>query len=299
MACKQFDTIIEAEMTVSISRRDFVRLSAAAAAATAAAPHLAAATLKAPVGLQLYSVRALLPKDFDGTLVKLAAMGYKNVEAAGYYNKTAAEWRKSMDAAGLRCTSTHHPLPLLQQHEDEYIEFAHTAGLEYIVSPSPAKKDPTAKGPLTLDDWKYSAGELNRIGEKVKAAGMRLGYHNHTPEFQTLDGVLVYDELLHSTDPAHVFFEMDCGWVAAAGKDPVAYLSKTPERFPLLHVKDMVKGDNGQPHSTVMGKGFIDYRPILSAATGLKQYFVEQEEFQGDILDELRQDAEYMKKFRV
>jgi sugar phosphate isomerase/epimerase len=290
-------------MTASLSRRDFVRLSAAAAAATAAAPHLTAAPLKAPVGLQLYSVRTLLPTDFDGTLVKLAAMGYKNVEAAGYYNKTAAEWRRSMDAAGLRCTSTHHPLFQLKPHEDEYIEFAHTAGLEYIVCPSPMKKDPNVKGPMTLDDWKWNAGEFNRIGEKVKAAGMRFGYHNHTPEFQTLDGVLVYDELLRDTDPAHVFFEMDCGWVEAAGKDPIAYLSKTPERFPLLHVKDMVKGENGQPHSTVMGKGFIDYRPILSAATGLKQYFVEQEEFTGNtseiILDELHQDAGYMKKFRV
>jgi sugar phosphate isomerase/epimerase len=290
-------------MTAPLSRRDFVRLGAAATAAVAAssasASPLAPPVVKAPLGLQLYSVRALLPKDFDGTLARLASFGYKNVEAAGYYNKTAAEWRKSMDAAGLRCTSTHHPLPLLKQHEDEYIEFAHTAGMEYIVSPSPAKKDPSVKGPMTLDDWKWSASELNRIGAKVKAAGMRLGYHNHTPEFQTLDGVLVYDELLRSTDPALVFFEMDCGWVKAAGQDPLTWLSKTPERFPLLHVKDMVKGDNGQSHSTVMGKGYIDYRPILRAARGLKQYFVEQEEFEGDILDELRQDAEYMKSFRV
>jgi sugar phosphate isomerase/epimerase len=301
MACTQFDNFIEAEMTASFSRRNFVRLSAAAAAATAAAPHLFATTLKAPLGLQLYSVRTLLPKDFDGTLVKLATMGYKNVEAAGYFNKTAAEWRKSMDGAGLRCISTHHILQQLRGHEDEYIEYAHTAGCEYIVCPAPMKKDPNAKGPMTLDDWKWSAGELNRIGEKVKAAGMRFGYHNHTPEFETLDGVLVYDELLRDTDPALVFFEMDCGWVVAAGKDPVAYLRKTPERFPLLHVKDMVKGENGQPHSTVMGKGFIDYRPILRAATGLKQYFVEQEEYSGNtseiILDEMRQDAEYMKKF--
>ena len=302
MACKQFDTIVEAEMTASLSRRDFVRLSAAAAAATAAAPHLSAATLKVPLGLQLYSVRTLLPKDFDGTLAKLSSIGYKKVEAAGYFNKTATEWRSAMDKAGLRCVSTHHPLPLLKQHEDEYIEFAHTAGLEYIVSPTPSKKDPNAKGPMTLDDWKYSAGELNRIGEKVKAAGLRFGYHNHTPEFETLDGVLVYDELLRSTDPALVFFEMDCGWVVAAGKDPVTWLSKTPERFPLLHVKDMAKLPNGEWRSTVMGKGIIDYRPILRAATGLKQYFIEQEEFSGNtpeiIFDELRQDAEFMKNFR-
>ncbi|MGA2250165.1 sugar phosphate isomerase/epimerase family protein [Terracidiphilus sp.] len=298
MACTQIDKIIEAQMTASISRREFVRIGAAAAAATAGASYLSAAEVKAPLGLQLYSVRELLPKDFDGTLAKLAPMGYKNVEAAGYYNKTAAEWRAAMDKAGLRCTSTHHPLPMLKQHEDEYIEFAHTAGIEYIVCPSPMKKDPSVKGPMTLDDWKWSASELNRIGGKVKSAGIRLGYHNHTPEFETLDGVLVYDELLRDTDPKLVFFEMDCGWVKAAGQDPLTWLTKTPERFPLLHVKDMEKKANGQSHSTIMGKGYIDYRPILRAAKGLKQYFVEQEEFQGDILDELRQDAEYMKNFR-
>lgn len=283
----------------SISRRNFVRLSAAAAVAGAGAARLSAAELKSPIGLQLYSVRMLLPKDFDGTLARLSAMGYKNVEAAGYYNKTAAEWRKSMDAAGLRCTSTHHPLGLLLQHEDEYIEFAHTVGMQYIVSPSPRKKDPSASGPMTLDDWKWSFGEYNRIGEKVKAAGMRFGYHNHTPEFKTLDGVLVYDELLRLADPRFVFFEMDLGWVCAAGYDPVPYLRKWPERFPLVHVKDMVKNPDGTSHSVVLGTGYINYHRILRAATGLKQYFIEQEEFAGDTLTELRQDADYMKHFRI
>ena len=101
------------------------------------------------------------------------------------------------------------------------------------------------------------AGELNRIGEKVKAAGMTFGYHNHRPEFGTEDGVVFYDELLRLTDPKLVVFEMDCGWVVAAGHDPVEYLRKTPERFPLLHVKDMVKGPNGEYHSTVMGRGVV------------------------------------------
>jgi sugar phosphate isomerase/epimerase len=283
----------------SISRRGFMRLGAAAAVAGAGVARLSAAELKSPIGLQLYSVRMLLPKDFDGTLTKLAAMGYKNVEAAGYYDKTATEWLKAMDDAGLRCTSTHHPLALLLQHEDEYIEFAHTTGMQYIVCPSPRKKDPAASGPMTLDDWKWSVGEFNRIGEKVKAAGMRFGYHNHTPEFQTLDGVLVYDELLRLADPKFVFFEMDLGWVCAAGHDPVPYLRKWPERFPLVHVKDMVKNSDGTSHSVVLGTGYIDYHRILRAATGLKQYFIEQEEFAGDTLDELRQDADYMKRFRL
>jgi sugar phosphate isomerase/epimerase len=264
---------------------------------------LAAAEVKSPLGLQLYSVRTLLPNDFDGTLAKLAAAGYKSVEAAGYYNKTAADWRKSMDAAGLRCVSAHHALAPFKQHEDELIDFARSAGISYIIIASAMKKDPAAHGPMTLDDWKWASEEFNRIGAKIKAAGMTLGYHNHTPEFLSENGTLFYDELLRLTDPKLVVFEMDCGWVSAAGHDPVAYLSKTPERFPLLHVKDMTKEADGKSHSVVLGKGYIDYHRILRAAKGLKQYFIEQEEFTATtpdvILDELHQDADYMKSFRL
>jgi sugar phosphate isomerase/epimerase len=260
---------------------------------------LSAATLKFPIGLQLYSVRELLPKDFDGTLAKIRAAGYTEVEAAGYYDKSAADFRKAMDAAGLRCISTHHPMAVLKPRLDELIEYGHALGLEYIVCPSPMHKDPAAKGPLTLDDWRWTAGELNRIGEKVKAAGMRFGYHNHTPEFGSEGGVVFYDEMLRLTDPKLVFFEMDCGWVFAAGRDPIEYLSKTPERFPLLHVKDMAREANGQFHSTVMGRGLVDYKLTLRAATGLKHYFIEQEEFDIDPIEALKLDAEYMRKLDV
>jgi sugar phosphate isomerase/epimerase len=92
---------------------------------------------------------------------------------------------------------------------------------------------------------------------------------------------------------------MDCGWVAAAGRNPVDYLGKTPERFPLLHVKDMVKGANGEFHSTVMGRGGVDYKPILRAATSLKHYYIEQEEFDMDTMEALRLDADYMKKLEL
>ena len=282
------------------SRRTFLKASGAAvAAACAGAGRLAAAPLRLPIGLQLYSVRELLPKDFDGTLRKLRAAGYTEVEAAGYYNRTAAEFRHAMDQAGLRCISTHHPLSDLRPRLDELIEYGHNLGLDYIISPSPVRRDPQAKGPLTLDDWRWVAGELNRIGEKVKAAGMTFGYHNHGPEFGNEGGVVFYDELLRLTDPKLVVFEMDCGWVFAAGRNPVDYLSKMPQRFPLLHVKDMVRGATGQFHSTVMGRGGMDYRPILRAATGLKHYFIEQEEFDIDPIEALRLDAEYMRKLDV
>lgn len=253
------------------------------------------------MGLQLYSVRNLLPADFDATLHRLSEAGYREVEAAGYYDKTAAEFRHAMDQAGLRCISAHHTLLQLRSQLDELIEFGHTLGLEYIVCSSTGgvHRDATAQGPPTLRDWRYIAGEFNRIGEKMRAAGIALGVHNHIPEFAVENGTVIYDELLRLTDPKYVAFEMDCGWVTASGHNPVDYLSKTPERFPLLHVKDMTREAGGKFHSVVLGTGVIDYRPILRAATGLKHYFIEQEEFAGDPMTELRADADYIRKLDV
>ncbi len=114
--------------------------------------------LKLPIGLQLYSVRQLLAKDFDGTLRKIKAAGYTEVEAAGYYDRTAPEFRQAMDKAGLRCTSTHHPLDVLRAQLDELIEYGHKLGLDYIVSPSASHRDPAAKGPMTMDDWRFTRG---------------------------------------------------------------------------------------------------------------------------------------------
>ncbi|HUX27254.1 MAG TPA: TIM barrel protein, partial [Terracidiphilus sp.] len=172
-------------------------------------------------------------------------------------------------------------------------------GLDYMICSSATHRDPSAKGPLNLDDWHWVAGEFNRIGEKVKAAGMTFGYHNHIPEFGTENGVVFYDELMRLTDPKLVVFELDCGWISASGHDPVKYLTKSPERFPLLHVKDMARGADGKFHSVVMGQGVVDYHPILRAATGLKHYFIEQEEFSIDPMEALRLDAEYMRTFSL
>ena len=152
------------------SRRSFLKAGGAvAAAACAGAERLAAKPLHIymglhlPIGLQLYSVRQLLAKDFAGTLGKVKAAGYAEAEAAGYYDRTAAEFRQAMDKAGLRCTSTHHPLDVLRARLDELIEYGHKLGLDYIVSPSASHRDPAAKGPLTMDDWRFSADELNRV----------------------------------------------------------------------------------------------------------------------------------------
>lgn len=287
-------------MTFS-SRRSFLKTSGAlAAAACVCADRLMGAPVRLPIGLQLYSVRNLLPKDFDGTLHQLAAAGYKEVEAAGYFDKTAADFGNALQKAGLRCVSTHHQLVQLKTQFDQLIEYGQALGLEYIIcSWAGVHRDPTRTGDLNLDDWRYVADQFNEIGQKVKGAGMKFGYHNHTIEFGKENGIVYFDELLKRTDPKVVEFEMDCGWVVAAGHNPVEYLSKFPERFPMLHVKDMVKTPDGKWHNVVMGKGTIDYRPIFRAATGLKHYFIEQEEFEGDPITELRENAEFMKKLNV
>jgi sugar phosphate isomerase/epimerase len=280
------------------SRRSFLKASGAlAAAACVGNERLMATTPHMPIGLQLYSVRNLLPKDFEGTLHQLGAAGYKEVEAAGYFDKTAADFGNALNKAGLKCVSTHHQLTQLKTQFDQLIEYGQALGLEYIIcSWAGVHRDPTRKGDLNLDDWRYVADQFNAIGEKVKSAGMTFGYHNHVVEFETENGTVFFDELLKRTDPKLVVFEMDCGWVVGGGHNPVEYLSKYPERFPLLHVKDMVKEPDGKLRNVVMGKGFIDYKPIFRAATGLKHYFIEQEEFEGDPMTELREDADYMKK---
>jgi sugar phosphate isomerase/epimerase len=279
------------------SRRSFLK-AAGAVAASAAAPQLGAGRPRAPIGLQLYSVRDQLPKDFSGTLAQVHGAGYRVVEAAGYYGRTAAEFRQAMKTAGLRCVSTHHALSLLETQLDEWIDYGQTLGLEYIVCSSSGgmHRSPSAKGAQTLDDWHWIADEFNRIGSKVKASGMTFGVHNHTPEFAVIDGVLVYDELLRLTDPNRVVFEMDCGWVYASGHNPVDYLSKSPARFPLLHLKDVVRKPDGTVQFPVMGKGNMDYKPILRAATNLRYSFVEQERYDFDPMQELKQDADFVRK---
>jgi sugar phosphate isomerase/epimerase len=284
------------------SRRDFLKAAGAVGiAASVGVEPLAAKRLHMPIGLELYSVRDMLPKDFDGTLAQVRAAGYTVAEAAGFYNRSAADFRGSMTKAGIRCISAHYTLSLLETQLDSLMEYAHGIGLEYMICSSSGgmHRDPTAKGPATLDDWRWIAGQFNKVGEKVKAAGMTFGVHNHIPEFANFNGTIVYDELLRLTDPKLVVFEMDAGWVSAAGFNPIDYLKKSPERFPLMHIKDVARGADGKFHSAVLGQGKMDYAPIMHAATGLKQYFIEQEQFTMDPMQELRIEAQYMRNLNV
>src|SRR5208337_4300234 len=221
-----------------ISRRTFLKTASASAVGAvvwSSAPRLLANPLALPIGLQLYSVRDLLPKDYEGTLRQLGALGYREVEAAGFFGHSPSEVKESMDRASLRCVSAHYPLAQLLPKVDETTQFGKDLGLQYIVCAAPMLKDPSrvkdpgsraARESMTLEDWRWNAEQFNHIGEKVNAAGMRFAYHNHTPEFRSENGVVFYDELLRQTDPAKVSFELDCGWAAAAGQKPADLLSR-------------------------------------------------------------------------
>src|ERR1700722_7723147 len=214
---------IEGIIMYRISRRSFLKTASALAAGAVLwnrVPRLMANPLGLPLGLQLYSVRNVLPKDYEGTLRQLGAIGYREVEAAGFFGHSPTEVKQAMDHAGLHCVSAHYPLRDLLPKVDETIQFGKDLGLKYIVCASPMLKDPSrvkdpasraARESMTLEDWRWNADQFNHIGERVHAAGMKFAYHNHTAEFRSENGTVFYDELLRSTDPSKV----GMNWIAA------------------------------------------------------------------------------------
>jgi sugar phosphate isomerase/epimerase len=275
-----------------------------------------AQTLHLPLALQLYSVRQLLPTDYQGTLKEIGALGYREVEAAGYFNHSATEVKQAMNDAGLKLVSAHYSSDDLHKNFDQILLFNKELGVEYIVCSSPRLKDPSRvanmspqekANPYTLDDWRWNADEFNHLGEKVNAAGLKFGYHNHINEFHKTDGVVPYVELMRLTDPSKVTMELDCGWVIVGGGDPVEYLRNYPTRISMLHVKDFKRSDTApsntnRPEIAELGQGTIDYRTIFQQAAkagNIKHCFVEQEAFNVAPMESLKIDADYMRKLGV
>ena len=300
------------------TRRSF--LQTATAALTATSPLLRATRAMAspfglPIGLQLYSVRDLLPKDYEGTLKQIGALGYQEVEAAGYFDHTAPQVKAAMSAAGLHLVSAHYSHDNLVKDFDNILAFNHEVGVDYLICSFPGIKDPSrlkdtshrsVVSSFTMDDYRWNADQFNKFGEKVKAAGMKFGYHNHTMEFTKQDGLVPLDEMIRLTDPALVTFELDCGWVIVGGAKPIDYLRRYPTRISMLHVKDFKPTDKpasivDPPHAAQLGEGTLDYRPVFEAAkkANIKHYFVEQEGFDIAPLEGLKIDEEYMKKLTV
>jgi sugar phosphate isomerase/epimerase len=303
-------------VTLKQSRRDFVKAGSVSLIYGSISSRLNAQTLKVPLGLQLYSVREQLPKDYEGTLKQLGGIGFREVESAGYYNHGAAQVKQAMSNAGLHLVSAHYDLDDLQQKLDEVVAFNKEVGVSYLICSFPGFKDPSRVKSLsdkekinafTLEDWRWNAEQFNTIGKKVNAAGLKFGYHNHSMEFGKKDGVVPYDELMRLTDPAHVTMEMDCGWVVVGGGNPIEYLRKYPTRITMLHVKDFKditanSSIENVPTIVELGQGSIDYRPIFAQAAKsgvVKHCFVEQEGYNVPPMEGLKIDADYMHKLGV
>ena len=294
-----------------IDRRKFVKTAVQTATGVAAATLLAdkfswaAAERRIDrVGLQLYTVRDLMKADFDGTIAKVAAIGYKEVEFAGYFGRTGQQVRAACDKNGLEPISTHVQYDELDDNFPSVIETSKTIGLKYIVCPwipEDLRKSP--------DIWKQAAAKFNHCGEQSKKAGLQFAYHNHWFEFLPVDGKLPYDALLKECDGNLVKMEMDLCWITAAGGDPLKYFNLYPGRFPLVHVKDLKKlpvitaGGSQNFGDTVdltsVGSGIIDWKRIFaqSEKAGIKHYIVEHDKPEVPF-DSITKSYEYLNKVR-
>ncbi|HHT29544.1 MULTISPECIES: sugar phosphate isomerase/epimerase family protein [Petrimonas] len=254
------------------------------------------AKAKKDIYLQLYSLRDDIKADYAATIAKVAEMGYTGVEAAGYndgkfYGLTPAEYKKSIEDAGLEVLSSHAGRPLAEntkdtnweeiwQWWDTAIQAHKEAGMKYLV----VAWIPT---PKTLADLQAYCDYFNQIGEKCNAAGIRFGYHNHNFEFQEIEGELMYDYMLKNTDPDKVFFQMDVYWVGEGGKDPVEYFNNYPGRFEVLHIKD----------ETELGKsGKVNFENIFNNVenSGAKYMVVEVERYTGTPEEGVKESYDYL-----
>jgi sugar phosphate isomerase/epimerase len=285
-----------------VSRRQFLartgRLAAGALATSAVSRWARAYPLGLPPGIQLYSVRSDIERDAPSALEQVAAIGYKEVEPAGFGSlQTASKFRKALDDNGLKCPSAHLKFDLdnLQKTFDEANALGCTyatcsvPGMMIITSPPTASGDLSQQyllrvlAPLTPDQFKKLAEVLNTVGAAAKKAGLTYASHNHTMEFAPIDGKPGYGYLVEHTDPALVKFELDCGWTTVAGYKPADLLKKYPGRIKMLHMSDYLapKSTPVSPLNsagTELGTGIVDYKPIFAAAKGygIEHVFVEQ-----------------------
>jgi sugar phosphate isomerase/epimerase len=277
----------------SVSRRHFLGTLGTLAPA---ALGLWADPLGMPIGCQTYPVRDALGKDFSGTLRELREIGYRTIEMcspkgyerAGYgplAKLSAAEVRKTIHDAGLKCESSHFNFRELKDSLDDRIAWAKEVGLGQMICSTFGLR-PEA----SMADWTRACDELNKIGEQVHKAGMQLGFHNHNFEFKEIDGVLVYDQLMSKFDPKLVKMQFQVS-VIGLGYEAATYLKKYPARFISLHLQDWSAADKKQ---VAVGKGIMDWQKLFAAAktAGVKNYFVELN------LDAMKESYAYLHALR-
>ncbi len=249
-----------------------------ATAGTSGAPKLAKSAARKPsvnaIGLQLYTVSDQLRTDFDGTLEKVAQIGYRQVEFAGYNNKKPEDVRALLDRLKLTSPSSHIGMDALRKDLEAQIHIAQVIGHEYVTIPSLGR---TETPMTTVDAWKRIANECNTLGATLKSRGLKLAFHSHTGEFADVGGGKTgMDVFVAETDPNLFTFEMDLGWARVAKQNPVEWFKRYPGRFRMWHIKDMQLAQ-GKP--VPVGSGEIDFKPMLAAwkDSGMEYFFVEQD----------------------
>jgi sugar phosphate isomerase/epimerase len=250
-------------------------------------------------GLQLYTLRADLPKDVRGVLKQVSAMGYKEIEGfeAGkgiFWGMTNKEFKRYMDDLGMRFISSHCDI---NNHFEEKADQAAAIGMKYLIAPylGPQKQ---------MDDYKRAAEKFNQKGEVCRKAGLKFAYHNHDYSFVPVNGQFPQDIMMQNTDRNLVDFEMDIYWVVTAGQDPIEWMRKYRGRFRLCHVKDRKKDTplTVKDASCTLGLGDIDFKKILHEGKkyGLQHFIVEQEKYDNTTpLEAAKEDADYLKAVRV
>ncbi|QPH39077.1 sugar phosphate isomerase/epimerase family protein [Pedobacter endophyticus] len=283
------------------SRRTFLKQAGLAASATLLIPSFAFNKANKNVGLQLYTLRDLLPKDVNGVIEKVAGAGYKEVETYGFangkfWNLSIKEFKTLLDANGLKAPSGHYGM-------DEFAKTGKTDKLKADIDSCAAiggKYFTIAGAHVDMskgaDGFKKTASDFNKVAEIAKQSGLKFAYHNHDFEFKKLDNLTGYDLYLQETDKNLVNFEMDLYWVVRSGNDPLAFFKKYPGRFPMWHVKDM---DKTKPElNTEVGKGSIDFKSIFAGAklAGMQHFFVEHENnYQPDPIGSIKTSCDYIK----
>jgi len=295
-----------------MNRRTFLQTSVAAAAASLCSRDVLAQQGRIDrIGLQLYSVRDLMKQDMPGTLAKVAAIGFKEVEFAGLFDRAPKDVRAMLDQNGLTAPASHVDWNTVGKNLPAVLDTAKTLGQQFVIIPYLTDED--RKRP---DVYKRLAELLNRTGAEAAKAGIQMAYHQHGFEFVPsldLGGQMPYDYLLANTDPKLVKMELDLCWIAAAEQDPIAYFNKYPGRFPLVHVKDWLR--DGKPATSYagalgpdtkftgnmanVGQGSIDWKAIFAqAGKGGVRHFIIEHDNPKDPLVDLAGSFKYVQNLR-
>lgn len=262
------------------SRRQVLRAGLAGVAVTAFANRAFAAPKlrKIPISLQLWSLKDACAKDFDGTLAKVAEMGFQGVEFAGYHNyqDDAKGLRKRLDALKLKAAATHIKAASFAPDQiDKTIAFHKELGCRYLIVPGDGRFSDPAKS----EEYAKLLGEAS---QKLKRAGMFCGHHNHTEEFKIASGDKTYWDLFAERTPKEVVLQQDVGWSSFAGLDPVALVKKYPGRTRVTHFKAKLPKGADPAKKPFIGEDTIDWKSLVVACSqvgGTDWITVEQEEY--------------------